>query len=118
MKLPTRDEAQSKLDPGKPYADVPKQMRDLDGFIPSTELTHRALAGHELFGLEDQPMKPRHKVFIALGYARSNGDLMTAQEWRDSLDIQAACNILDKRHPGIPTVVVLAMFDAALEGSE
>ncbi|KKK98592.1 hypothetical protein LCGC14_2641190 [marine sediment metagenome] len=56
-----------------PYRDVPERMRDLDGFMPSVALTRRALAGHELFGLADQPMTKRHKIFIALAYAYASG---------------------------------------------
>lgn len=51
------------------YDVIPKRMRDLDGWVPSVALVRRALVGHEILGLEDQPMTPRHKVFIALAYA-------------------------------------------------
>ena len=56
-----------------PYRGVPERMRDLDGFMPSVAVTKRALAGHELFGLADQPMTQRHKIFIALAYAYASG---------------------------------------------
>jgi len=56
-----------------PYADVPKRMRDLENWLPTQEIAKRALAGHELFGLKDQPMTPRHKVFVAIAYAYADG---------------------------------------------
>ena len=62
-------------DYNNPYADVPKRMIDLEQWLPSTRVVKRALGGHELFGLKDQPMTPRHKVFIALAYAYTRGAL-------------------------------------------
>ena len=70
------DESWTKqIDHNDPYKDVPERMRDLEDWLPSVPLAHRALAGHELFGLKDQPMTPRHKIFIALGYAYARGRL-------------------------------------------
>ena len=65
-----------------PYLDLPDSMRELETFRPSMALARRALAGYELFGLEDRPFKPRYRTFIALGYAYARGNLV----WKDDGD--------------------------------
>jgi hypothetical protein len=64
------------IDHFNPYKEVPKSMRELGHWTPTTSLAHRALAGHEMFGLKDHPMTPRHKVFIAIAYAYADGRLV------------------------------------------